>query len=255
MSYIDLTKDNIENEHICCAISDRKCTDGYKMKKEWLTDQFSGGYVFRRLDERAKVFLEYGPAEEAWMPVSAPEYLVLGCFWVSGKYKKTGHGKALLRSATDDARKKGKRGLVAVAGARKNHFMSDGKWLKKQGFQVCDTTPDGFELLYRNLDGQNDSELPVFLPSAREGGCKDKEGLVIYYSNRCPFTEFHVRISLKETAEKRGLDLKVIKLESREDARSCPSPATIFTLYKDGEFVTTDLSVCMDSRFDKIMKL
>lgn len=33
MSYIKLTKDNIEDEHICCAISDKKCKESYALKK------------------------------------------------------------------------------------------------------------------------------------------------------------------------------------------------------------------------------
>jgi len=37
-------------------------------------------------------------------------------------------------------------------------------------------------------------------------------------------------------------------------AQSAPTPATIFSLFIDGKFVTTDISVCMDSRFDKIIE-
>ena len=85
--YITLTKENIEKEHICCAFSDKKCKDSYELKKTWLKNEFENGYVFRRLDERAKVFIEYGPAEKAWVPVNAPNYLMINCFWVSGKYK------------------------------------------------------------------------------------------------------------------------------------------------------------------------
>ena len=103
MAYINLDRDSIGGEHICCAFSDKKCAQGYELKKQWLTTQFDHGYVFRRLDERAKVFIEYGPAEKAWVPVTAPGYLMLGCFWVSGKYKRNGHGKALLRDAIEAA--------------------------------------------------------------------------------------------------------------------------------------------------------
>ena len=56
-----------------------------------------------------------------------------------------------------------------------------------------------------------------------------------------------------EMAEKRNLNIKIIKLKTIEDARSAPTPATIFSLFKDGKFVTTDISVCIDNRFDKIM--
>jgi hypothetical protein len=55
--YITLTKENIEKEHICCAFSDKKCKDSYELKKTWLKNEFENGYVFRRLDERAKVFM------------------------------------------------------------------------------------------------------------------------------------------------------------------------------------------------------
>ena len=90
--YITLTEKNIDKEHICCAFSDKKCSAGYELKKEWLKKEFANGYVFRRLDARAKVFIEYVPAEYAWLPVTAPGYLMIYCFWVSGQYKGQGHG-------------------------------------------------------------------------------------------------------------------------------------------------------------------
>lgn len=76
----DLDSGNIASEHICCAISDKKCADGYHAKKEWLIKEFENGYVFRRINERAKVFIEYGPAEKAWIPITAPNYLNINCF-------------------------------------------------------------------------------------------------------------------------------------------------------------------------------
>ena len=46
---IKLNVDNISTEHICCAISDKKCADSCQTKKDWLTKEFCNGYVFRRL--------------------------------------------------------------------------------------------------------------------------------------------------------------------------------------------------------------
>jgi hypothetical protein len=57
---------------------------------------------------------------------------------------------------------------------------------------------------------------------------------------------------MTETAKNRNLPLEIIKLDSLKKAQSSPTPATIFSLFYDGKFITTDLSVCMDSRFDKI---
>jgi GNAT superfamily N-acetyltransferase len=248
-----LDKSNIGKEHICCAISDKKCKESYELKKEWLKREFDNGYVFRRIDARAKVFIEYGPAEKGWLPVDAPNYLLINCFWVSGQYKGHGYGKELLRLATEDAKSQGKDGLVTVVGTTKFHFMSDTKWLLKQGFETCEKLSSGFSLVVKKINP--DAINPKFKNSVKSGKCEDKNGLVIYYSNRCPFSEYHVTTSLKETAEKRRLPLKVIKLDSMEKAQSSPTPATIFSLFYNGKFITTDLSVCMDSRFDKIVKL
>ena len=42
---------------------------------------------FVTLTRDNKVFIEYCPAEKAWMPVTAPGYLMINCLWVSGQYK------------------------------------------------------------------------------------------------------------------------------------------------------------------------
>jgi len=249
---ITLTAPNIPNEHICCAISDKKCADSYQAKKDWLTREFANGYVFRRLNERAKVFLEYGPAEKAWLPISAPNYFNLNCFWVSGKYKKNGYGKKLLQTAIDDAFDQGKDGLVTVVGTKKFHFMSDTKWLLKQGFVECERISSGFSLLVLKLNSNTPD--PKFNESVKSGTCDNKNGITVYYSNRCPFAEFHAHSSLLESAKNRNLPLTIHKLKTMEEAQTAPSPATIFSLFLDGKFMTTDLSVCMDTRFDKILE-
>lgn len=204
------------------------------------------------MDARAKVFIEYGPAEKGWVPITAPNYLLINCFWVSGKYKKQGHGKALLKSALDNAKSQGKSGLVTVVGTKKFHFMSDTKWLLRQGFETCDETTSGFSLLVKKI--APNATNPNFKKVVKTGTCPDEKGIVVYYSNRCPFAEFHVKNSLVETAKKRNIPLKAIKLETMEQAQSAPSPATIFSLFVNGKFITTDLSICMDSRFDKIIE-
>ncbi len=248
---IQLTPENIDKEHICCAFSDKKCQDSYQAKKDWLKKEFDNGYVFRRIDARAKVFIEYGPAEKAWAPIDAPNYLLLNCFWVSGQYKGKGYGKELLRLAIEDVKNQGRDGLVTVVGTKKFHFMSDTKWLLKQGFETCEKLPSGFSLLVKKINPK--AENPKFRNSVVREDTVKKNGLVVYYSNRCPYSEYHVTTSLTETAEKRKLPLEIIKLETMEQTQSAPTPATIFSLFYDGKFITTDISVCMDSRFDKIV--
>lgn len=248
---ITLNKSTIDKEHICCAISDKKCKDSYELKKDWLKKEFENGYVFRRIDARAKVFIEYGPAEKGWIPIDAPNYLLINCFWVSGQYKGQGYGKELLRLAIEDAKSQGKDGLVTVVGTTKFHFMSDTKWLLKQGFETCEQLSSGFSLLVKKINPKADN--PGFKGSVKSISATEQNGLVVYYSNRCPFSEYHVTKSLTETAEKRDLPLKIVKLETMEQAQSAPTPATIFSLFHNNRFITTDLSACMDSRFDKVI--
>lgn len=251
--FITLNRSNIDTEHICCAFSDKKCKESYELKKEWLKKEFDNGYVFRRLDARAKVFIEYVPAEKAWAPIEAPNYLMINCFWVSGQYKGKGYAKALLQSAIDEAKNNNKNGLVTVVGTQKFHFMSDTKWLLRQRFETVEEVSNGFSLLALKLNERASN--PQFKESVRIGECEDNGGIVVYYSNRCPFTEYHVRNSLIETADERQLPLKIMKLETMEDAQSAPTPASIFSLFYKGKFVTTDVSACINSRFDKVVKL
>lgn len=251
--FILLTRENIDQEHICCAISDKKCKDSYEQKKEWLKKEFNNGYVFRRIDARAKVFMEYVSAEKGWVPIDAPNYLLINCFWVSGQYKGKGYAKELLRLAVEDAKLQGKEGIVTVVGTKKFHFMSDTKWLLRQGFIEVARLPHGFSLLSLKFD--KNAKDPKFNDCVQSGTCEDKEGITVYYSNRCPFAEYHVTESLVETAQKRGLKLNIIKLQTMNQAQSAPSPATIFSLFYNGKFITTDISCCMDSRFDKIVNL
>ncbi|MCG8475269.1 MAG: N-acetyltransferase [Cytophagales bacterium] len=248
---IRLTKENIGQEHICCAISDRKCRESYELKKQWLAKEFEHGYSFYRIDARAKVFIECCDAEKAWVPVDAPNCIFVGCLWVSGKYKGKGYAKALLQKAEDEARARGKDGLVTVVGTKKFHFMSDGKWLLRQGFEEVERLPYGFSLLAKKFNEK--AAQPAFRKSAVAGECGNKDGLTVYFTNRCPFSEYHVANSLAETVRNRELNLEVVKLETLEEARNAPTPATIFSLFCNGKFVTTDISVCLDSRFDKIV--
>ena len=66
------------------------------------------------------------------------------------------------------------------------------------------------------------------------------------YENQIP--------KFKESVMSRGVPSKIIKFETIKQAQSAPSPATIFSLFYNEKFVTTDISICMDSRFDKLFE-
>lgn len=59
--YITLTLENIDQEHLCCAIADKKHQKGVELKKQWIKSKLNDGHVFRKLDVRGKTFIEYEP--------------------------------------------------------------------------------------------------------------------------------------------------------------------------------------------------
>ena len=122
----------------------------------------------------------------------------------------------------------------------------------KQGFETVEKLPYGFSLLAKKLDIK--AKNPVFNNSVKSGECPEKNGLVAYYTNRCPYSEYNVNTELTKTAEKRGIPLKIIKLKTMKQAQSAPTPATIFSLFYNGNFLTTDIGSCLDSRFEKLFK-
>lgn len=74
MELIELTYENIDKEHICCAISNNKDIQ-IMSKKNWLKDRLDEGLVFLKGNVRGKCFIEYIPAEYAWTPIWAEGYI------------------------------------------------------------------------------------------------------------------------------------------------------------------------------------
>lgn len=99
MNYIYITKENIDSEHICCAMSGKQSL----AKKEWLKQRFDEGLVFYRSKERGKCFIEYIPAENAWVPIEADGWLYINCLWIAGSMKGHGYSNDLLRECIRDA--------------------------------------------------------------------------------------------------------------------------------------------------------
>ncbi len=238
MNIIQLTPDNIAEEHICCVIADKKGETCVSSKKAWLSARFEDGLVFKRLDARGKVFIEYIPAEKAWCPIHADGYMHINCFWVSGQFKGQGYGSRLLEECIADAKAKDKRGLTVLASGKKLPFLSDGAYLKKKGFLVADRATPYFELLYLPFDP--DAPLPQFRETANSAKADEDQGFVLYYTNQCPYTDKYAPL-IRDMAQERSLPFRLVKLESAEEAQLCPSPFTTYSLFYNGSFVTHEI--------------
>ena len=149
MKYIRITKENIDKEHICCAMSGRQSV----AKKEWLRQRFDDGLVFYRSEERGKCFIEYIPAENAWVPIAADGYLYINCLWVSGSMKGHGYSNDLLEACIRDAKEQGKKGIcILCAEGRKREFLADPKFLTYKGFCTADISDCGINLMYLPIE-------------------------------------------------------------------------------------------------------
>lgn len=238
---IDIHPDNIGQEHICCAITDKKSVSGYAEKKEWLSSQYGNGYRFKRLDARGKIFIEYVPAEHAWLPIDAANHMVINCFWVSGKFKKKGNGKRLLQTCIDDAIALDLDGIVAVAGDKKRPFMSDPKFFQKQGFEAVDEAPPFFKLWWKKL--KSEATPPQFKPTAKAGRLINSVGIEAFYSATCPFTDYWTNQLLRQYAEEKGIPCQIHKLTTQADGHAMPIPWIINSVFYNGELVSLELKV------------
>ena len=243
MNYIRITKENIDKEHICCAMSGKQSL----AKKEWMRQRFDEGLVFYRSEERGKCFIEYIPAENAWVPIEANGYLYIDCLWVSGSMKGHGYSNDLLEACICDARAQGKKGIcILCAEGRKREFLADPKFLTYKGFRVADISDCGINLMYLPL--ADNAAPPRFKDCARHPRVEES-GFVLYYTNQCPFTYYWVPKVL-EIAEEYDIPFKAIHITDREAAQNVPAPVTTYALFQDGQFLTQ--GILSDKKFRKL---
>lgn len=246
MEIITVTKDNLEQEHICCAISNNNDCQ-VSAKKSWLAERFSDGLVFKKGNVRGKCFIEYIPAEKAWSPIKADGYMYIDCLWVSGKFKGQGNSNLLLEECIKDSKEKGKQGLVVLSSKKKMPFLSDPKYLRHKGFELADTAAPFYELLY--LPFGKVSDKPRFKDSVKSPRIEG-QGFVLYYTYQCPFTAKYVPL-IEIVANEKSIPFKTVRFETAEQAQNAPAPFTSYSLFFNGEFVTHE--ILSGKKFEKII--
>ncbi|NDW18584.1 GNAT family N-acetyltransferase [Dysgonomonas sp. 216] len=238
MNIINLNEENIATEHICCALDSKTSNSGVLAKKEWLNKRFKDGLRFKKLDARGKVFIEYIPIENAWVPVLGKNYYIINCHWVSGSYKGKGYGKALLDECENDAKINNVDGIVVIVGNKKKPFLSDKSFFLKQGYEVCDTAPPYFELLIKRFN--NKAPLPHFSETAKQGMPRDIKGIDIFYTPQCPFSVPYIEI-LKPVILASDIPVRTHLITSKEEAQSHFCPVTTYSVFINGIFKTNEI--------------
>ncbi len=170
-TFVNLTTENLVNEHLCCIIRSKKPHPGIDAKRQWLSERLNEGHVFRKLNAKATVFIEYAPLEIAWVPIIGDNYYYVYCLWVSGSHKGKGYGKLLMEYCLADAKEKGKSGICMLGAKKQKSWLSDQSFAKKFGFEVVDTTDNGYELLALSFDGT----MPKFAQNVKNEEIESKK--------------------------------------------------------------------------------
>lgn len=234
-SFITITTNNLDEEHLCCALADKKHQHGVNHKKQWLRQRLAEGHVLRKLDVKGKIFVEYAPLETAWTPVDGENFLYIYCLWVAGSFKGKGYGKALLDYCLADDRAQNRSGVCVLSAQKKKPYLSDKTFFLKHGFMTVDTLPNGYELLALSFDGT----LPSFRETARAMAIDAKE-LTIYYSAQCPFTADCIQ-QIQNYCQREQLPLQLVVVDTLAKAKNVPAIFNNWAVFYQGQFQTTQL--------------
>lgn len=235
IDFVNLTEENLAEEHLCCILRSKKFHPGIDAKRQWLSERLKEGHIFRKLDEKATVFIEYAPLETAWVPIVGDNYYYLYCLWATGAHKGKGYGKLLMEYCLADAKEKGKSGVCMLGAKKQKSFLSDQAFAKKYGFQVVDTTENGYELLALSFDGTT----PRFAPNVKKARIESQE-LTIYYDMQCPFVHQSIEM-VKQFCEMNDIPVSLIYVDTLQKAKELPCVFNNWGVFYKGTFETVNL--------------
>ena len=233
--FVNVTLENLADEHLCCIIRSKKPHQGITAKREWLAERLQEGHVFRKLNEKAVVFIEYAPLESAWVPIVGENYYYIYCLWACGSHKGKGYGKMLMEYCLSDAKKMGKSGVCMLGAKKQKAWLSDQAFAKKFGFEVVDVTENGYELLALSFDGTT----PKFTEDARKSSI-DSQTQTIYYDMQCPYIYQNIE-KIKAYCETNEVPIDLIHVDSLQKAKALPCVFNNWGVCYKGKFETVNL--------------
>lgn len=243
---ITVDRENIDSEHICCALGNPKHVAGVSAKKLWMKSRFDEGLVFKKADVNGRALIQYVPAEYAWAPIEAEGYMFIECFWVADELAGRGIGRELLRHCLEDSKKTS--GIAVLVGEEKKIYLNDKAFFGKMGFEVCDTAEPYFQLM--SLRFNNNAPLPWIKQSAKKPHSGPDKGMLIYYTDGCPYVEYYVVLA-ENQAKRMGIPFSARKMTTASEARNAPTPFTIHAVFLDGRFICHE--TLTESIFDKLI--
>lgn len=241
----EITPDNAEKESLFC-IKDLK-NPGFKAKQLWFEKRYAEGLRMKVLqDELGKklAFIEYVPANYAWRPVEAPDFMFIHCMYVYAKKDRSmGLGSKLIEACVEDARQNGLSGVCVMTS--KGSWITDKRLFEKNGFSQVDQL-GRFELL--SLKWNKAISDPKLLNWKSE--LSTYQGWHLLYADQCPWHEKSVKV-MQAVAESQGIDMITTTFKSRKDIEKAPSGFGTFALIHDGRLLSDHY--ISETRFKNIL--
>ena len=246
INIIDIDENNILKYGFYCVNNPKH--EGYRLKLDWLKMQFQNGLKIKLLysdTEGPAGFIEYIPGEYSWRAVKAYDYYMVHCIWIkSKKHQGSGNASLLVNSCIEDSVAENKIGVAMVTSS--GPFLAGKELLLKNGFEITDSTPPGFELLVKK---NSDGPTPKFNGN-RESRLKKYSGLNIIFANQCPYVAKSVK-ELVSVAKSKGLSISTIELKTPEEAQDAPSPYGVFSIIYNGKLLADHY--ISERRFNNIL--
>lgn len=246
MKIVEVTPANVQEEGFYCLKNQKN--PGFSKKRAWYEQRYSEGLRLKILKDQegaALGFIEYVPAEFAWRPVEAYQYLFIHCIFVyPRKNQNSGNGRRLIAACEADARRQGKAGLAVMVSA--GSWMADKRLFLRNGFSKVDQR-GRFELLAKK-----------FVPVALTPCLKDwtltqgkYQGWHLVYADQCPLHQKSVE-DLQATAGEHGIKLTVTRLTTALEAQNAPSGFGVYSLLHNGKLLEDHY--ISQTRFRNILK-
>ena len=123
-----------------------------------------------------------------------------------------------------------------MLGAKKQiTWLTDQAFTKKFGFEVVDTTDDGYELLALSFDGT----IQKFTQNAKSQKIESKE-LTVFYDMQCPYVYQNIEI-IKQYCKINNVPVSLIQVDTLQKAKELPCIFNNQAVFYKGNFETVNL--------------
>lgn len=243
LKILEITEENVLKEGLFCSKNPKY--EGFHLKLKWIKQRWKEGLKLKIL-KKGDVqlgFIEYMPAEVAWRPVKADNYMFIQCLMVYGKknYGK-GYGSLLVKDCIAEAQKSNKSGVVTITS--KGSWLPNGSLFARFNFEKIEAK-DRFE--FHVLKFKEDTK-PAFINW--HNGIEQYQGLNLVYANQCPYFTKSIE-EMKQTAKEFGQELKVTLLKTPKEAQNAPSGFGVYSLVYNGKILADNY--ISNTRFKNIL--